>query len=336
GNAEKIIKVNNIKLWSTEKPYLYNLNIKYKKDSVKDEIGFRQVEVQGTDILLNGKKIFLKGVSAHEDSVNNGKALTDAERLETLKLASDMNCNFMRLAHYPHHENMAKLADKLGILLWEEIPVYWSISFAKNEVQENGKKQLRELINRDKNRASVIIWSVGNENPDTKARYNFMSSLIDEAKKIDPSRLTSAACLLNLEKMEITDRLQDQVDVIGINEYFEWYFGTFADLKHLLSINIKKPVINSEFGGGAAPKNHGKEDELWTEENQKRSYQNQLELLTSCEWVAGLTPWILYDFKTPKRVNKYQQMYNLKGLVDKNKKYKKLAYYLVQDFYQEL
>jgi beta-glucuronidase len=214
--------------------------------------------------------------------------------------------------------------------------VYWSISFNKKEVLANGKKQLRELINRDKNRASVIIWSVGNENPDTEARFNFMSSLIDEAKSIDPSRLTSAACLLNLEKMEITDRLQDEVDVIGINEYFEWYFGSFADLKHLTSTEIEKPVIISEFGGGAAPGKHGAEDEMWTEENQKRIYENQLEILSKCDWVAGMTPWILYDFKTPKRVNKYQNMYNLKGLLDKEKKYKKQAYFTVRDFYQKL
>ncbi|TDO91330.1 beta-glucuronidase [Halanaerobium saccharolyticum] len=336
GKAEKVFEVKKLKLWSTDNPYLYNITLSYNGDVINDQIGFRQVEVEGNDILVNGEKIFLKGVSAHEDSVKNGKALTEAERLETLKLASDMNCNFMRLAHYPHHENMSKLADKLGILLWEEIPVYWSISFDKEEVLANGKKQLRELINRDKNRASVIIWSVGNENPDTEARYNFMSSLIDEAKKIDPSRLTSAACLLNLDKMEITDRLQDKVDVIGINEYFEWYYGTFDDLEHLVSTEIDKPVIVSEFGGSAAPDKHGEKNELWTEENQKRIYQKQLELLTGCEWVAGLTPWILYDFKTPKRINKYQQMYNLKGLVSKDKKYKKLAYYVVQEFYNKL
>jgi beta-glucuronidase len=336
GEAEKVFDVEKLKLWSTDCPYLYNLTLDYNGDVVNDQIGFRQVEVDGNDILINGEKTVLKGVSAHEDSVKNGKALTEAERLETLKLAADMNCNFMRLAHYPHHSNMSKLADKLGILLWEEIPVYWSISFNKKEVLANGKKQLRELINRDKNRASVIIWSVGNENPDTEARFNFMSSLIDEAKSIDPSRLTSAACLLNLEKMEITDRLQDEVDVIGINEYFEWYFGSFADLKHLTSTEIEKPVIISEFGGGAAPGKHGAEDEMWTEENQKRIYENQLEILSKCDWVAGMTPWILYDFKTPKRVNKYQNMYNLKGLLDKEKKYKKQAYFTVRDFYQKL
>lgn len=336
GKIEKEIKVKKLNLWSTENPYLYNLSINYGEDSLKEKVGFRQVEVKGNDVLLNGEKIFLKGISVHEDSVKNGKALTEVERLETFKLAVDMNCNFIRLAHYPHHENMAKLADKLGVLLWEEIPVYWSLSFEKNEVLENGKKQLRELINRDKNRASIIIWSVGNENPDTEARYDFMSSLVDEVKKIDPSRLTSAACLVDLDKMEVTDRLKDAIDVIGINEYFEWYYGTFEDLKHLTSTDIKKPVIISEFGGGASPGKYGEENEKWTEENQKRIYKKQLDLLTSCDWIAGITPWILYDFKTPKRMNKYQNMYNLKGLVDKYKKHKKKAYFFVKDFYKNL
>ena len=144
---------------------------------------------EGRDILLNGKPVFLRGISCHEDSKENGKALTDAERERNIALAKELGCNFMRVAHYPHSERMAQLADELGILLWEEIPVYWNVHFGTQDTYEDAENQLAELIKRDFNRASVIVWSVGNENPDTDERLHFMGGLADFAHKNDPSRL---------------------------------------------------------------------------------------------------------------------------------------------------
>ena len=105
-----------------------------------------------------GKEIFLKGISCHEESVENGKALSIDEIRENLKIAKELGCNFVRLAHYPHSRETARLADELGMMLWEEIPVYWAIDFGNPETFADAQNQMTELILRDWRRASVIIW----------------------------------------------------------------------------------------------------------------------------------------------------------------------------------
>lgn len=338
GFAEAIIE-SSLVLWSTENPKLYDVSAELiadgiMLDEVSDQIGFRSIKVVGRDIYLNGKKIFLKGISAHEDSVPNGKALSDEERIETIKLAKEMGCNFMRLAHYPHHENMARLADKMGILLWEEIPVYWAIRFEREETYADAENQLKELIVRDRNRASVIIWSVGNENADTDARLEFMSRLSKEARKMDPSRLISAACLVDADENVIKDRLIDYLDIIGINEYCGWYTPDFSKLPLLMSnSNPSKPVIISEFGADAMKGLPGTRDDKGCEECQAYVYERQIDVLKDIPYIKGMTPWILYDFQCPRRTNVIQNYYNRKGLLDETKTYRKKAFFIMQKFY---
>ena len=221
-------------LWTPEKPKLYDVKVTCGTDTVSDRVGFREIRVNGRDILLNGEPVFLRGISCHEDSVENGKGLTREERIENIRIAKELGCNFMRLAHYPHNEEMAKLADELGLLLWEEIPVYWAIRFEREKTYEDAQNQLRELINRDWNRASVIIWSVGNENADTDERLKFMSVLAECAHREDETRMVSAACLVNAAKNKIEDRLMEYLDIIGINEYCGWYTPDFAMLPALM------------------------------------------------------------------------------------------------------
>ena len=103
-------------LWTPEKPKLYDVKVTCGTDTVSDRVGFREIRVNGRDILLNGEPVFLRGISCHEDSVENGKGLTREERIENIRIAKELGCNFMRLAHYPHNEEMAKLADELGLL----------------------------------------------------------------------------------------------------------------------------------------------------------------------------------------------------------------------------
>ena len=145
--------------------------------------------------------------SRASDYPEGGKRSTESDRLQSIKDAQELGAVFMRLAHYPHSREMARLADRMGMLLWEEIPVYWAIDFQNEGTYQDAENQLRELIRRDKNRASVIIWSVGNENEDTDDRLSFMSRLAETAKHVDPSRLVSAACLVNQRKLAIEDRL---------------------------------------------------------------------------------------------------------------------------------
>lgn len=324
-------------VWSPENPKLYDVELSCEGDEVRDRVGFREIRVKGMDIVLNGKPVFLHGISCHEDSVPNGKALTDEERIENIRIARELGCNFMRVAHYPHHERMAQLADELGILLWEEVPVYWNIHFDSEDTYQDAENQLKELIHRDYNRASVIIWSVGNENEDTDSRLQFMGNLAKCAHELDHTRAVSAACLVNFKKNAIEDRLEQYLDIIGLNEYCGWYT---ADLKMLPSLlaNSKpaKPVIVTEFGADAYAGLHGTITDKGTEECQAYVYEKQIETIRNIPYIKGMTPWILYDFRCPRRTSVNQKYYNTKGLLSADKKYRKPAFYVLQQFYKEL
>ena len=323
-------------LWSPEHPKVYRVTLETGADAVTDEVGFREIRVVGREILLNGQPIFLKGISCHEDSIPHGKAVTLAECEQAILDAKALGCNFMRLAHYPHTEQMARAADRLGILLWEEIPVYWTIRFSDPEVLARAENQLRELILRDRNRASVIIWSVGNENPDSDARFAFMRHLVYTARALDGTRLLSAACLVSTEKNAIADRLADELDIIGVNQYFGWYVPNFDLLPQLFeNSRPDKPVILTEFGADALYGHHGTEADKGTEECQAYIYTRQLREIEKIDYVRGMTPWLLYDFRSPRRVNVLENGFNRKGLISGDRLGRKLAWQVLHDFYAQ-
>lgn len=325
------------KLWAPSSPKLYDVTVRCAGDTWSDRIGFREIRVEGTDILINGRPTMLKGVCHHEESIERGRALTEDDIRLNLALARELGCTFVRLAHYPHSRLTARIADEVGMLLWEEIPVYWAIDFGNPDTATDAANQLAELVRRDRNRASVVIWSVGNENPDTDARLAFMSNLARLARRLDPTRLTSAACLVDPTGPVIADRLVDHVDLIGLNEYYGWYEPDITKLP-LLFANSKpaKPVIITEFGAEAAPGLHGDADELFTEESQLRVYEQQLDVLRGIPYIKGISPWILYDFRCPRRAHVRQGYYNRKGLVDATRTRRKLAFEAMRRFYGEL
>lgn len=324
-------------LWSPESPKLYDVSLECAGDRVRDRVGFREIRVRGMDIVLNGKPLFLRGISCHEDSVEHGKALTDEERLENIRLAKELGCNFMRVAHYPHSERMSQLADETGLLLWEEIPVYWDIRFDYEDTYSDAENQLRELITRDYNRASVIIWSVGNENDDTDDRLKFMSRLAECAHSIDKTRMVSAACLVNYKKNAIEDRLEQYLDIIGLNEYCGWYTAEWRMLPELFeNSDPKKPVIITEFGADAYPGLRGTITDKGTEDCQAYVYERQTETIRKIPYIKGMTPWILHDFRCPRRTSVNQRYYNTKGLLSADKKHRKPAFFVLRDFYNSL
>ncbi|MCL2047902.1 MAG: glycoside hydrolase family 2 [Defluviitaleaceae bacterium] len=321
-------------LWDIGEPKLYDVAVECGEDVLHERVGFREICVRGGEILLNGRSIFLKGISAHEDSVKNGKSVTADEIRENYALAKEMGCNFMRLAHYPHAEVAARIADEVGLLLWEEIPVYWAIEFENPDTYCDAENQLVELITRDINRASVIIWSIGNENTDTDERLDFMSRLADKARSLDNTRLISAACLSDTVNLQINDRLIDKIDIIGINEYYGWYDPDFTKLpKIFANSKLTKPVVISEFGADARAGEHGTRDDMYSEEFQLDVYEKQLDMLSKIDCVKGISPWIFFDFRCPRRLHYLQGYYNLKGLLSADKGHRKLAYYVVQGFY---
>ncbi len=323
-------------LWSPDNPKLYDVSFECGGDKVSTRVGFREFKVVGPDIYLNGEKIFLNGICVHEDHIDLGKTTNDDVIRETIRVVKeDLHGKFMRLAHYPHTARFSEIADEMGILLWEEIPVYWAIAFANEDTYKDAENQLAELIKRDKNRASVVIWSVGNENADTDDRFSFMSRLAGYVKSVDPTRAVSAACLVDEVEEKIADRLADKLDVIGINEYYGWYNPDFSTLSRVLRNSApSKPVIITEVGAGCRAGNHGTSDMLWTEEFQEAFYRKQIKEISSCSYIKGLSPWILYDFRAERRFNRYQEGFNRKGLIDCDRKTRKKAFAVLSEFYK--
>ncbi|QVJ79927.1 beta-glucuronidase [Prevotella sp. khp1] len=340
GQVSGTLKVaaKKLQLWSPENPKLYRVDLTMDNSTTSDEIGFRTIETRGKQILLNGKPIFLKGISIHNEKPNGGGRANSVEDAHTLlSWAKELGCNFVRLAHYPHHEEMVREAERMGILVWSEIPVYWTIAWTNPNTFANAKQQLTDMIARDHNRANVIIWSIANETPHSAERDKFLGGLAKYARTLDNTRLISMA-------MEVTgasnyvnrlnDNMNEYVDVVSFNQYIGWYRDVNDAPKMKWVIPYDKPVIISEFGGGARYGYHGAKNQRWTEEFQENLYKENTAMLDKIEGLAGTTPWILKDFRSPRRVLPgVQDYYNRKGLVS-DKGEKKLAFYVLKKWYE--
>jgi beta-glucuronidase len=325
------------RLWSPEDPHLYEVRFSCLDDALTERIGMRHISTAGTQLLLNGRPLFLRGICVHEDDLLLGKVSTEVDVRRRLADARAMGCNFLRLSHYPHHEHVARLADEAGMLLWAEVPVYWAIDFTNPRTLEDARNQLSELVLRDINRASVIIWGVGNENADSDARLAFMRTLAETARALDPSRLVSAACLINRERFRIEDRLAEHLDVIGVNEYFGWYEPGFEGLRRLLANSEPdKPVMITETGADALAGHHGRPDELFTEECQARVLTAQVEISASAPYVCGIAPWLLYDFRSERRHTIFNKGFNRKGVIAEDKTTRKLGFHALAACYAAL
>lgn len=332
----------SLNLWSPENPKLYRVKLSVREDSLEDQIGFRSIQTQGSKILLNGKVLFLRGISMHEEApFRGGRAFSEEDDRVLLEWARELGCNFVRLAHYPHNEKMIRLADRLGLLLWSEIPVYWETAWQNPSTLANAEEQLSDMISRDHNRAAVVLWSVANETPVEPARLVFLKSLVEQARTLDPTRLITAA-LNHFDHPEpntiaLTDPLAEFLDVLGLNEYLGWYGKeTPEDCDHIRWIFPgERPLIVSEFGAGAPFGNHGDSDIRWTEEYQANLYKHQLNMVKRIPSLAGISPWVLMDFHSPRRLLPGIQDYrNRKGLVSDQGK-RKQAFYVLQQFYRE-
>ncbi|MDR3654086.1 MAG: glycoside hydrolase family 2 TIM barrel-domain containing protein [Paludibacter sp.] len=343
GKAIFTLNPQKIERWCPEDPKLYQVEITCEDNKVIDKIGFRTIETKGTDILLNGKSIFLRGICIHEENaLRGGRAYSEQDAQMLLNSAKELNCNYVRLAHYPHNEYMIRKADEMGIMVWEENPVYWTIQWDNPETLANATQQLTDEISRDKNRACVIIWSMANETPVSDARTNFLKTLANKARLLDNTRLISAALEThgnpaNPNERIVEDPFADYVDIVNFNEYVGWYDG-LPDKCDNISWTIKynKPVMISEFGAGALQGLHGDALTRWTEEYQEDVYVRTLKMLSKIPQFRGVTPWILYDFRSPKRVlPNIQDGWNRKGVIGQNGT-KKKAFYVLRKFYDEM
>lgn len=342
GFARFTLNISALELWSPEKPKLYRVEIANATDQISEEVGFRTIETRGTDILLNGRSVFLRGIDMHEETVGrSGRAHGEDDARTLLGYAKELGCNFVRLAHYPHDESMTRMADRLGLMVWSEIPVYQGIGFKDPQTLVKAKQQLTEMITRDRNRAAIILWSVSNETPKSPERNAFLQELIKTARTLDPTRLITTATNQTTagesHKKVLDDPIIADLDVFGVNEYVGWYEGMPADMEITTwTTPYDKPMIVSEFGGDAKQGLHGPASQRWTEEYQEDIYKHQIAALRKIPFLRGTSPWILKDFRSPHRqLPGIQDGYNRKGLISDSGERKK-AFYVLQQFYREL
>ena len=339
GKALVRMSVNGLQRWTPEEPKLYKVDLSAGGDAVHELMGFRTIETRGTEILLNGKPIFLRGVAIHAEApYRTGRAYSDQDADTLLGWAKELGCNYVRLAHYPHDETMLRAADRLGLLVWSENPVYWALEFDNPKVLAKAEQQLDEEINTSRNHSAIILWSMANETPNTPERTRFIETEASHARSLDPTRLITAALLVRTEGHTkiVDDPLGQTLDVIGINEYIGWYEGhpDLADTTQW-KIDYQKPLIVSEFGAGAKAGLHGSKDERWTEEYQAEVFRHQLPMLNKIPQLRGMSPWVLMDFRSPNRpLTGIQDEFNRKGLVS-DQGQKKLAFSVLEKAYKD-
>ena len=335
----KKIEVNDLILWTPDNPKLYKIIIKFNDEEIIDHIGFRTIEVSDKKILLNGNPIFLRGISIQDEKPNNDGEINTLKDVKILlSWVKELGCNFIRLVHYPHNEYMIREAEKEGILVWSELPLYWTISWEDKDTYNNAQRQLNDMILRDINRANVIIWSIGNETPSSKSRDFFLFNLITFAKTLDNSRLITMAFKAiysnnNIYKNNLNDAMVKYLDIISFNQLLEQNSDINSFDKMKFDISYNKPIIISGLGVEAKFGYHGTLSQIWTEEFQDNYYNNYFEFLETIEGLVGVSPYILKDFRSPKGVlNSIHNFYNRKGLVS-DKGEKKKAFYTLRNWY---
>ena len=343
----EIAAPRRMRRWSPETPTLYDVTLEAGEDRWHDRIGFRTIERRGAQILLNGRPVFLRGISVHEEEFGNNPArsITPAAARALLAEAKDgLHANFVRLAHYPHGEVTTRLADELGLLVWSEVPVYWLIAWDNPATLRTARAMLADNIVRDRNRASIAIWSIANETPNSLARNAFLGTLADDVRRLDNTRLLGAALLTDRSTqdghplMTINDPLAERLDVMGVNTYNGWYSpDLLADLPGIAwQVPANKPLILSEFGAGAKAGFHDDRPapQKFSEEYQRDYYRATLAMAAKIPTLSGMSPWLLKDFRSPRRQNGWQQGYNRKGLVSETGQ-RKLAFDVLAEFYTE-
>lgn len=328
--------------WSPQSPKLYHVIVSSVNDKVEEMIGFRNLWVKGEDIYLNDKPVFMKAISFHEEiPQRKGRAFSEADAYMLLSEAKALGCNLIRLAHYPQNEYTVRLAEKMGFLLWEEIPVWQGIDFKNEATREKAGKMAREMVMRDKNRCSLAFWGVANETQPSEARDAFLKYLIANCKSIDTTRLITAACdLVRFDRARQVFTMNDpfikELDVVAVNKYMGWYHQwPLAPDKANWDVAKGKPLIISEFGGEALYGKTGDADvaSSWSEDYQATLYRDNLEMFKHIPNLRGTAPWILFDFRSPFRLHPTnQEGWNRKGLISDQGQRKK-AWYLMKEYY---
>lgn len=343
----RITRPNRLALWHPDSPALHDFSIMALGQTVTDRIGLRSIRAVGRSLQFNNEPLFLRGISLHEEPIApvGTRRMTAADARRLLEEAKHLGCNFVRLAHYPHGEETLRLADELGLIVWAEIPVYWEdIHYDSAETLGLARQMMADMVRRDRNRCAIGMWSVANETPITDARTRFLRTIIADTRALDPTRLLTAALNKNVDVggaaegtsvFRVTDPLGEDLDLLAVNQYEAWYSNRspdqIADIR--FESDYDKPLIFSEFGADALAGHHGPREHLWTEEYQAWLYQENLRLIERTTGCVGLSPWVLKDFRSPRRWHgKYQQFWNRKGLISETGQ-RKQAFHVLQRYY---
>lgn len=345
GLAKATFRVRNLERWSPQAPKLYQVIVSSEVDEVKENIGFRNLYVKNTQIYLNDSPVFMKSIGLHEEiSQRQGRAYSEQDAIALLSEAKRLGVNMIRLAHYPQNEYIVRLAEQMGLMLWEEIPVWQGIDFKDGSTRLKAQRMCTEMLLRDRNRCALTFWGVANETAPSESRNAFLKSLVELCHKMDTTRLITAAFdlpKLNSETnaFEMEDDFIENLDVVSINKYMGWYHRwPMSPSEIRWNVALDKPLIFSEFGGEALYGQSGDSTvtSSWSEEYQEKLYKDNLEMFKYIPNLAGISPWILFDFRSPYRFHPTnQEGWNRKGLIS-DQGYRKKAWYVMKEYYESI
>ena len=344
GKAALSLALANPRLWSPDQPALYTLEIRLEDESgtlldcVTQKIGLREIRVEGSQLLLNGQPLELRGFGKHEDSPLHGRGLNLPQMVKDFALLKWIGANSVRTSHYPYAEEFLDMADEAGILVIDEV---FSINLDFRRVNEatlaNHKAAVSELIARDLNRTCVIAWSLSNE-PGYLAESEYRErsapywkKLFAHARALDASRPTTHA---NVGYAGNDDPAFDEADIVTINRYHGWYSepGQLANARAALEADFDvltkhgKPIFVAEFGADAMAGQHASYDQMFTEEYQARFIEIYWEAISAHPSVIGGHVWNFADFRTAQHGRRV--VHNLKGVFTRTREPKMAAWRL--------
>ncbi|MDR1526729.1 MAG: glycoside hydrolase family 2 protein [Dysgonamonadaceae bacterium] len=349
GLPEFQLNIEKPSLWSPDTPVLYTCEARLitGKDTTvwRDSFGFRSYEfVEKGPFLLNGKRLLLKGTHRHEDHAGVGAAMTEEMMIREMEMIKAMGANFIRLGHYQQSRIILEQCDKLGILVWEEIP--WCRGGLGGEAyQHQAKEMLSHMITQHRNHPSVILWGLGNENDwpndfptfDQEAIRSFMRELNDLSHQLDGSRLTA---------IRRCDFCKDIPDVYSPSIWAGWYSNKYIDYQELTKkkFNPVPRFLHVEWGGDSHARRHAEHpnahskrpptDGDWSETYICDLFDWHLKEQENMPWLTGTAFWVFKDFATPIRPENPVPYVNQKGVVERDLTLKE-SYYVFQSYWTD-
>lgn len=341
--VEKEIPAGAVEPWEMENPKLYGisavLSAESPVDDLLDRFGYREVKVDGKDILLNGRKIRIKGFCRHEDHPMYGCALPFAAIEQDLQIAKDLGANAIRTSHYPNDELFLDLCDEQGIWVWEENHAR-GLSLEQMEnpnFERQAEDCIREMITAHINHPAIIIWGILNEcASETEYGYECYKKQYELIRRMDDSRpRSSASCKFK------TDICFGLPDIVSYNIYPEWYHDApaaeyLADLYKWVQTDSEgrgKPFLITEIGAGAIYGYRTPAMCKWSEEYQAKALEDQITAVLEQEGCSGIFIWQFCDVRISfEWFSNRPRTMNNKGIVDEYRR-RKLSYDVVKRLY---